>query len=374
MKSLNNPFVEYGYHGAEYFCDREQETTELMRDLLNESNVALMSPRRIGKSGLIRHVFHIIKESHPEVACIYIDLLNTKSQHDFVNVFASRVIAALDSNAKTAMRKATQFFKGLRPTMTFDELTGIPTFSLDIAPAKETATIEQVFRYIEQSERRCYIAFDEFQQITYYPEKGLEALLRSYIQFVPNAWFIFSGSEQHLLSEMFLSSKRPFYLASQMMQIGVIDESKYLQFANHFFSRQQRNIDKDSFHELYQIVDGQTWYVQELLHQLYETPDSALDIDDVHHTLDRLINRFSSGFSTLYANITDNQARLLRAIAHEGVVREPMAQAFTARHHLPALSSTRQALKALESKQMIYKSPDGYIVYDRFFGLWLRRL
>lgn len=142
MKLLNNPFVEYGYHGPEYFCDREQETAELMRHLHNESNVALMSPRRIGKSGLIQHVFHAIKAEQSDVACIYIDLLNTKSQHDFVSVFASRVIAALDDNVQTALRRATQFFKGLRPTMTFDELTGMPTFSLDIAPTKETVTIE----------------------------------------------------------------------------------------------------------------------------------------------------------------------------------------------------------------------------------------
>lgn len=374
MKSLNNPFVEYGYHGPEYFCDREQETTELMRHLHNESNVALMSPRRIGKSGLIQHVFHAIKAEQSDVACIYIDLLNTKSQHDFVSVFASRVIAALDDNVQTALRRATQFFKGLRPTMTFDELTGMPTFSLDIAPTKETVTIEQVFQYIAQSGKRCYIAFDEFQQITEYPEQGLEALLRSHIQFIPNAWFIFAGSQKHLLSEMFLSAKRPFYLASQIMEIGVIDEAKYLAFANHFFASQQRSMSAEVFHGLYQLVDGQTWYVQEILHQLYETPDSPLDDDDVRQTVDRLINRFSVGFSTLYDTITENQARLLRAIALEGVVKEPMARAFISTYHLPALSSTRQALKALETKQMIYKSPDGYLVYDRFFAIWLRRL
>lgn len=374
MEWLNNPFVEYGYHGPEYFCDREKETAELMRDLHNESNVALMSPRRIGKSGLVHHVFNAIKAKNPDIACIYIDLLNTKNQYDFTAAFASRVIGALDDNVQTALRHATQFFKGLRPTMTFDELSGIPTFSLDVSPTKEESTIEQVFKYIEQSGKRCYIAFDEFQQITTYPETGLEALLRSYIQFVPNAWFIFAGSEQHLISEMFLSAQRPFYLASQIMQIDVIDEDKYLQFANKFFARQQRSMSKESFHELYRLVDGQTWYVQELLHQLYESPNAPLDIDDVRQTLFRLIGKFSAGFSTLYSTITDNQAQLLRAIAQEKIVKEPMARSFASKHRLPALSSIRQALKALETKQMIYKQKDGYIVYDRFFGIWLRQL
>lgn len=90
------------------------------------------------------------------------------------------------------------------------------------------------------------------------------------IQFVPNVWFIFSGSRQHLMTEMFLSERHPFYLASQMMSLNVIDEKKYLAFANRFFKEQEREMKDEDFHYLYSLVDGQTWYVQEILHQLYE--------------------------------------------------------------------------------------------------------
>ena len=145
MKRLNNPFVEYGYKGAEYFCDREQETEELLRDLHNESNVALISPRRLGKSGLIQHVFSALRTREPESICIYIDIMHTKNQAEFAELFFSRVIAAMDSNARTALRKATQFFKGIRPTMSFDEFNGSPSFSIDIQPSQEQSTIEQTF-------------------------------------------------------------------------------------------------------------------------------------------------------------------------------------------------------------------------------------
>lgn len=373
MKRLNNPFVEYGYKGPEYFCDREQETDELLRDLHNESNVALISPRRIGKSGLIQHVFNAMHDKEPDSICIYTDILHTKNQAEFAELFASRVIKAMDSNAQSALRRAAQFFKGLRPTMSFDEFNGEPTFSIDVQPMQEKNTIEQTFSYIEKSGKRCYIAFDEFQQILEYPEKGTEALLRSMIQFIPNAWFIFSGSRQHMMTEMFLSEKHPFYLASQMMSLDVIDEKKYLAFANNFFKEQKRQISEEDFHYLYALVDGQTWYIQEVLHQLYEYPDSKLDHDDINSAVDRLLQKWGMGFSGMYQDLTDNQARVLTAIAKEGRVKSPMGKDFMQKYHLPALSSTRQALQSLTSQERLYHDENGYIVYDRFFAMWLRR-
>lgn len=86
----------------------------------------------------------------------------------------------------------------------------MPEVSIDIATDKEETTLKEIFNYLQSSEKRCYIAIDEFQQITEYPEKGVEALLRSYIQFLPNVRFIFAGSKQHVMQEMFLSTKRPF--------------------------------------------------------------------------------------------------------------------------------------------------------------------
>lgn len=374
MKQLNNPFVEYGYKGAEYFCDREKETEELCRNLHNESNVALVSPRRIGKSGLIHHVFNVMRDREPESVCIYIDILHTKNEAEFARLFASRIIEAMDSNVQGALRRAAQFFKGVRPTLSFDEFSGKPTFSVDIQPSAETVTIEQTFDYIAKSGKRCYVAIDEFQQILEYPESGTEALLRSMIQFVPNAWFIFSGSRQHLMTDMFLSAKHPFYLASQMMSLGVIDEDKYLAFANRFFARQGREIGKDDFHYLYSVVDGQTWYVQEILHQLYEFPDTGLGRDDINSAVDSILQKWSMSFSGLYQELTDNQARVITAIAREGRVKSPLSKDFMQKYNLPALSSTRQVLQSLTQQERLYHDADGYIVYDRFFGMWLRRM
>ena len=371
---LNNPFVVYGYKGAAYFCDREDETRKVMDALQNERNVTLIAPRRIGKTGLIHHVFAKIEDEESDVRCFYIDLFATKNLSQMVQLLARKILGRLDTPTQSALRKVSELFSSFRPTLTFDAM-GNPSFSLDIAPDSEVQSLEQIFNYMKQSGKRCYVAFDEFQQITNYPETSTEALLRSYIQFLPNVYFIFAGSQQHMMTELFLSARRPFYLSSQMLQLKEIDEGKYLDFANRFFAKKKTAIPVEVFHYLYTKVDGQTWYVQALLSRLYSymdfTPDVTLALID--NAVEELVNEQEVAFEDYYASLTANQAVLLQAIAREGGVKSPLAQSFIRKHRLPALSSIKTALKALMDRQMVCLYGDRYIVYDRFFAIWLRR-
>ena len=188
MKSqeLNNPFVVYGYKGREYFCDRVAEKDKIIKGLDNERNITLIAPRRIGKTGLIHHVFSYVREEHPDVCCIYFDILATKTLEQFVQLMARNVLGRLDTPSQSVLKKVQEFFSAFRPTMTFDVVTGMPTFSLDIAKNQGQQSLQRIFEYLAQSDKRCYIEIDEFQQITKYPETHTQALLRSFIQFVPN--------------------------------------------------------------------------------------------------------------------------------------------------------------------------------------------
>lgn len=371
---LNNPFVVYGYKGSVYFCDREEETRKMMDALQNERNVTLIAPRRIGKTGLIHHVFAKTEQCNPEVRCFYIDLFATKNLAQMVQLLARKILGRLDSPTQSALRKVSDLFSSFRPTLTFDPM-GNPSFSLDIAPDTEEQSLEQIFNYMRQSGKRCYIAFDEFQQITNYPETGTEALLRSYIQFLPNVYFIFAGSQQHMMTELFLSARRPFYLSSQILQLKVIDEDKYLAFANRFFAQKKTALSQEVFHHLYTKVDGQTWYVQALLSRLYAymdyTPDVTLPLID--QAIEELVNEQEVAFEDYYASLTANQTALLQAIASEEGVKYPLAQSFIKKYRLPALSSIKTALKALTDRQMVCQYNGRHIVYDRFFAIWLRR-
>lgn len=372
MKELNNPFVVYGYKGGKYFCDRQEETKKIIDGLQNERNITLIAPRRIGKTGLIHHVFAQIKEQQPDVCCIYFDILATKTLEQFVQVMARNVLGRLDTTTQAALRKVQELFSSFRPTMTFDTNTGLPTFSLDIVHDQEEQSLKQIFDYIKLSGKRCYIAIDEFQQITKYQVTDAEALLRSFIQFVPNAYFIFAGSQQHMMSDMFLSPERPFYHAAQVITISELDERVYYSFANSFFEARGQQLPEKVFGYLYHKVDGQTWYLQDVLNRIYSKQQGSISEDDVNQAIQELIDEQEVAFQNYYYNLTLNQASLLLAIAKEQKVKSPMAQDFIMKYHLPAISSIKAALISLSESQLIYKHQETYTIYDRFFGIWLR--
>ena len=372
MARLNNPFVVYGYKGPEYFCDRVAESNKICSALRNERNVTLVSPRRMGKTGLIHHVFNKMETEDKDCKCFYIDIFATKNIEQFVQTLGSAVIGKLDSFSQSALRKIQEFFSAWRPAVTFDQLTGLPTVTLDIKQNEGNESLKQIFEYMKMSGKRCYIAIDEFQQIQNYSERGLEAMLRSYIQFLPNVYFIFSGSHQHMMEEMFLSANRPFFQSSMVMSLGCIDFEEYMQFANRMIEGQNRIIGQETFQRIYDFAGGITWYVQAILHGIYEHPDRIVDKTLVDDVVKELVEEQSATFQNYCAWLTDNQYVLLKAIAYEKSVKSPLAQQFIHTHHLPATSSVKTALRTLEDKMLVSRSAnDGYSVSDKLFALWL---
>lgn len=373
MKQLENPFVVYGYAGPEYFCDRKEETQDLISSLSNGRNVTLMSPRRMGKTGLICNVFHQLQQNN-DVACFYIDIFSTKSLESFVKVFASAIVGKLDTPLQRAEGFLQRFFQGVRLSFSTDMLTGNPQVNLDFQPEQTEATLEQVFAYLVQSKRECYIAIDEFQQILEYPETNVEALLRSYVQFCPNVHFIFSGSKQHLMTDIFASASRPFFQSTEKMYLYPIDKDVYYNFAVYWMSKKNISISKDIFYSIYEQFDGHTWYMQYILNILYVEAPEQISQQDVNNAIAYIMKRECELFQTSFDKLTDNQAALLQAIAKEGMVRSINANEFIRKYNLKGTSSVNKALEYLINKELAYHTPNGYIVYNRFFGLWLKNL
>lgn len=368
----NNPFLITGYHSPEYFCDRESETSIILDALHNGRNLTLVAPRRMGKTGLIRHAFHKLKEEESEIVTLYMDIYSTQSLGDFIRLFANTVLGKLDNTHQKALNRISRSIRSCRPVFTFDEMTGVPKVTIDVAPADEENTLKEIFEYLASSERRCYIAIDEFQQIAEYPEKGVEALLRSYIQFLPNVNFIFAGSKQHVMQEMFASSKRPFYQSTQLLTIGAIDKDKYADFAISRFATHDALLPREAFNAIYEKYDGHTWYIQYILNRLYGY-NRNVDMALIAYADEQIVSELSYSYADMLKAYTVGQVRLLKAIAREGCVSEPMAGDFISKNNLTAASSVSASLKKLLDSELVYKSDAGYIIYDRFMGEWLRR-
>ena len=373
MTLINNPFIVYGYKGPDYFCDRKKETKKILSTLRSERNITLVAPRRMGKTGLISHVFNHIRSNNPEVRCFYIDIYATHSLDELVRALGEAVIGKLDTVTRSALRGIQSFFSAWRPKISIDQSTGMPSVELDIKSGEGHESLRQIFEYMRQSGRRCYVAIDEFQQILEYPETGVEALIRSYIQFIPNVYFIFAGSQQHVIEQMFMSANRPFFQSSMVIALQGIDKSEYLAFANHHLASQGRSMDAATFNSIYNLAGGVTWYVQSVLHAIYDHRERAVDSALVDEVVEELIEEQTLSYQSYCSWLTANQHALLRAIAAEGIVKAPLSQSFLKTHQLSAASSVKSALKALEVKQLISRTPEGYTVSDLFFALWLRK-
>ena len=373
-KKVVNPFICQGYESPEYFCDRIEETKIMTSTLYNGRNITLISPRRLGKTGLIWNTFHHIKSENKDAICIYIDIFPTKSQSEFVRILGTAVLNETLSKSKMLGKKMLEMLGSLRPVLGVDALTGMPNVTLNVDPTQSEMTIRNIFTYLNKIQREVFIAIDEFQQINEYPESGTEAMLRSYIQFSHNIHFVFSGSKKHIMSEMFTSPQRPFYQSTDMLNLAPLNEETYYQFANNFFETNKGGLDREVFRELYDTYDGYTWYVQSVLNRLYEKFRTVSSSAQLRETILNVVESKKPQYESLVMFLTDNQFSLLRAVAKERVAEQPMGKEFIKKHGLSGSSSVKTALDVLCEKELLYRMPEGYIVYDRFMNQWLQRI
>lgn len=367
---LDNPFLIRGYAGPEYFCDRVKETKKLVTAIKNGRDVTLAAPRRYGKTGLIHNAFHLLEKDH---VTVYLDIFAIEDLTSFVQAFSTAILDRLDSPAERAGRRIVSFFKSCRPTMTPRD-DGSFEFSFNIVPEQAKSTLKETFDYIASHKKKIVIAIDEFQQIREFPEKGVEALLRSYIQFVTNAHFIFAGSKKHMMDEMFVSPKGPFYQSTQLMALDPIDATAYSEFAARFFHADGRTFDPEAFISLYDRFNGITWYVQSILNRIWTSGKGFASCEQIEAIVDDIIMESETFYFDLLRSQTSAEQSILKAVGRTGIVRSISANDFLKANKLPAASTVRSAAAKLKERDLLYDTSEGTVIYDRFFGIWLGRI
>lgn len=367
-----NPFITTGYAGAAYFCDREQETADLTRMVTNGNNVALISPRRYGKTNLIRHCF-----AQPTIADNYytfiIDIYSTKSIADMVHRLGLSILETLKPMGRKAWEKFIAVLASVKQGISYDAV-GTPSWMLSIGDiATPTTTLEEIFYYLEHADKPCIVAIDEFQQITHYGDNLLEATLRTHVQYCTNTHFIFSGSQRHLMGQMFTSPARPFYQSVAIYNLPLLPEDKYTEFCVRLFEERGKHVDPEVPHALYERFEGITYYMQRVMNELYSrTPvEGTCTIADIEEAIKYIILTSSNTYEDLMYQLPEKQSLVLRAIARDGKARNLTSGAFIKRHALLSPSSVKSAVPALLDKGLITSDKGVYQVYDKFLEMWL---
>ena len=367
-----NPFIISGYKSPEYFCDREQETQQLCEHIMNQRNVALISPRRLGKSGLILNAFHQ-NEIQDNYHTFYVDIYDTKNLTEFTYFFGKCVVEGLKSRGQKVWESFVNALKSMKLGVTFD-MFGNPEWNVSMGEIHTPdLVLDEIFYYLEHADKPCIVAFEEFQVVADYPEKTVEATLRKRIQMCHNVNFIFSGSKQHMMSEMFASHARPFYNSTTLMGLDPIDRKVYLEFANKHLASNRQSISADAFNYLYDWSEGVTWYIQSMLNELYARKENDIEFGRkyVEMALQTILQRSAFAYKALLYQLAPKQKAVLYAIAREGKVEKLMSQRFLQSNSLTA-STVQGAIKILLERDFVTFDEGQYMLQDRFFEEWIR--
>ncbi len=369
---VNNPFILYGYESEKYFCDRKTETQELKRLVTNGNHVALIAPRRIGKTGLIENLFHQ-KDIQKDYYTFLIDIYATKNIEELIMAMGASMLSSLRPKGAKVIQKFVDILSSLRTGISFDAM-GNPSWNVEVGDIRlPRTTLDEIFEYIDTADKPCIIAIDEFQTVSCYNDGKIEALLRTYIQHCRNAHFIFSGSQRTMMGEMFLSPSRPFYQSTSMMNIGSIPIDKYSAFAQKHFKEADKGISVQAITKVYQRFEGVTWYVQRVMNELFSlTPQhGTCDEDMLDIAIKNILRANEFTYQSLLFQLPIKQKELLMAIAREGKAQNLTSSAFVKKYRLTSSSSVQSAIKGLLEKNFVTSNLGVYEVYDKFFALWL---
>lgn len=372
---IENPFVTNGYAGANYFCDREKETQDIIQLLSNGNNIALISPRRYGKTDLIRHCFdqEIIKDRY---YTFIIDIYSTKSLAEMVNKMGKTILESLKPKGRKVWESFLNIVHSLKAGISYD-MEGLPSLTMSVGDiVNPNNTLDEIFSYLKKADKPCLVAIDEFQQIQKYDDTTVEAALRTYVQYCSNANFVFMGSQRHLMGSMFVSPNRPFYQSVTILNLQLITLEKYWSFCEKHFSNAGKSIDKEVVEQLYAKFYGVTFYLQKVMNVLFMKTSMGehCHADDLQPAIDYIINFTSQTYEDLLYQLPEKQRLVLIAICKEGKATQITSGKFAKKYGLVSPSAVKSAVNALLDRDLITQEKGIYEIYDKFLEIWMKRI
>jgi len=279
---------------------------------------------------------------------------------------------------KSIGNRFLDLLKAFHPVISYDPLSGQPEISLEFTENKAVEkTLASIFHFLDSQNKPILIAIDEFQQIANYPETNTESILRSHIQRLKNVHFIFSGSNKHMMVELFNSAKRPFFSSTRMLSLPVIDQDIYSSFIRDKFGDSDREIQPEAVQFILDWTRSHTYYTQTICNLVYASPLKKIKEEDVKNICDSFLGSQQAMYIQYRRLLSPVQWQLLIAIAKEGSVSQPQSKYFLEKYNIGTPSNSKRALDALLTKEMIYQEDDlessRYQVYDVFLSRWLER-
>lgn len=373
MKEIN-PFVFGKAAEGEYFTDRQEDARRLNANLTHGINTILISPRRWGKTSLVKKVISEI--SNPSIRPIYIDIFQCKSENEFYHAFASTIIKQTSSKLEEWAEMAKTFLSRVSPKFSFgpDPMSDF-SMSFDWNPKDDSdLDILQLPEKIAQKKNiRLVICLDEFQQIGDFPDSiKFQKKLRSVWQHQQHVTYCMFGSKKHLMEQFFNDKSMPFFKFGDMMFLKKIPTSEWVPFICDKFKETGKVITMEQATKICDITDNLSSYVQHLAWIIWYKSGKVVTNEDIDSAVNDLLEQNRIFFQREVEQLSELQMNFLRAVA-SGITTGHSSKEVIKKYRLESSANVNAIKKALLKKDIIDIEGQTVTINDSLFKLWINR-
>ena len=360
--------------GGNNFTDRIEETKRIKLDFENGVNVILISPRRMGKTSLVKKVISEI--DNPMLKIVYMDIYDCRSEYDFYNRFAETIIKSTGNNLEQIMENIKRFFVRISPKISFSPEPN-SEFSVSLGITPKDYSPEEILNLPERIAKelgvRLVVCIDEFQQIGEFTDSlTIQKRLRGVWQHHQNVSYCFFGSKKHLMENIFQSRRMPFYQFGEILHQKCIPTEYWVPFICSRFEKYVKKITEEYAGRICQEVKNYSSYVQQLAWNVMAETGKEVNEESFEEGLKALLEQNSSLFIQQTEGLTTYQLNFIRLLCkdiHSGFTTQAVSEIYP----LGSKSNIDRIKKSLVDKEIITIEKEGIFLADSVFELWFKR-
>jgi hypothetical protein len=370
------PFV-YGKIVADNdFTDREEETRKLVANFLSQTNTAIISPRRWGKSSLVNKAIESVSKSDRSILFVKINAFKCETPQDFYELFAKRTVEGISSSAEALLTNAKEFISRLLPKLSVSGPAGQYEMSFGV-DLKNNPIDEDILDLPQQiaskRKKKVVVCIDEFQQIGEFPGTDrFQKILRSHWQEQPDVAYILYGSKKHMMLNIFGEYGSPFYKFGDLMFLPKISGENWIAYIRDRFTQTGKSIPDAVAGHLAALVENHPYYVQQLAQYSWLRTDKVCSEEIVDASFQGMLDSLNLQFVNLMDSLTEKQRSFLCAVS-DGVGNLSAVETLS-RYRLGTSGNIRILKSALKKRDLIEETGRRVEIRDPVFNRWFQRI
>ena len=360
--------------GGDNFTDRIEETKRIKLDFENGINVILISPRRMGKTSLIKKV--ISEMDSPEIKVVYMDIYDCRSEYDFYNRFAETMMKSTGNQLEQVMENIKRFLVRVSPKLSFSPEPN-SEFSVSLGITPKDYSPEEILdlpeRIAKEQGVRIVVCIDEFQQIGEFSDSlTVQKRLRGVWQHHQHVSYCFFGSKKHLMENIFQSRRMPFYQFGEMLHLKCIPTEYWVPFICSRFEKYGKEISEEYAARICHTVKNYSSYVQQLAWNVMAETEIEVNEESFTEGFNALLEQNSSLFIQQTEGLTTYQLNFIRLLCN-GIHSGFNTQSVVEQYSLGSKSNVDRIKKCLIDRELITIEKEGVFLADCVFELWFKR-